>query len=73
LVDALVLRVTLIVHCILFASDCLRNNRLDFVSQEAVNRLVRIDNEVEATGLQLLQAGDAVRYWGDVFLEAVVG
>jgi hypothetical protein len=35
---------------------------------KAVNGIVRISNEVEAAGLQLLQAGDAVSDWGDVFL-----
>jgi hypothetical protein len=67
LVDALVLRVALIVHCILLASNCLRNNRLDFVGEETVNNGVRIRDEVETTGLQLLQAGDAVSDCGDVF------
>jgi hypothetical protein len=42
------------------------------VGKEAINRGVRIPNKVEATGLQLLQAGNAVSNWGDVFLEAIV-
>jgi len=40
--------------------------------EEAVNSLCRISNKVEAAGLQLLQAGNAVSNCSDVFLEAVI-
>jgi hypothetical protein len=51
LVDALVDGVAVIIHCILFASDGFRNNRLNLVGKEAINRFVGINNEVEATGI----------------------
>ena len=54
LVDALVDRVAVLIYCILLASNGFRNNGLHLVSKEAVNNGVRVDDEVEATGLQLL-------------------
>jgi hypothetical protein len=47
LVDALVLRVAVIINCVFLASDTLRDNCLCFVGNEAVNSFIRVNDEVE--------------------------
>ena len=47
--------VAVVIYGILFAGYALRYNGLCFVSKEAINRDVRISDEVEAANLKLVK------------------
>jgi len=72
LVDALVDGFAVSIDCILLASNTFRDNLSGFVSKEAINCLGWISNEAEATGLQLLQAGNAINNWDNIFFKTIV-
>ena len=72
MVDALVDGIAVVVHFILSASDAFRDNCLCFVSEEAVNCLIRVRNEVESVNLKIIEAINGAGQWDNVFLEAVV-
>jgi hypothetical protein len=55
--ECLVLKLAVIINCILFASNGLRDNGLHSWSDEAVNRFAWVSDEVKAAGLELLLGG----------------
>jgi hypothetical protein len=67
LVDALVDGVAVSINSIFLASDALRDNGLGFVGDEAINRVVRIGNEIKATRLELLNPISSTSNWLYVF------
>jgi hypothetical protein len=73
LVDALILRVALIVHFVLLTRHTLRHKRLHLMREEAINSLVRVSNEVEPMHGDLCEAVGCTCQRDYVFLETVVG